>query len=223
MSSIELAPLIVAFEGPSLAGKSTTIDAVQKCERTFTCEVVPEFSDFVGRGTLLPPLMPSSTEDRLRAVKELAAIDERRCAAALKSRADVVILDRSLHSVLAISYALEKVIDLPVFDATRTLLQPSATLWPDLVFFLLTPQEVRVSRSPEGVDESDNPHVTGPIQTRVHEYFQILSRRVPVTFLRTDGPLEKVAARACEVIERRRQPPGGARSGSRVEVSVGSR
>src|SRR5882724_820162 len=98
----------IALEGPSCAGKTTLGRELVAEFSGVEVAYLPEYSDYVGGGRFLPAPMPSSLADEERSLEEFLRIEGDRTRDSRMSSADLVLIDRSVHTLLAHCRALEK-------------------------------------------------------------------------------------------------------------------
>ena len=78
--------------------------------------------------------------EREQALRELLRLEAGRLAL-LPSGSDLILADRSVHTLLAHSYALEQLTGIGVFDPSVRMLRASPlAAWPELVLYLELPQ-----------------------------------------------------------------------------------
>ena len=132
--------LIVAIEGPCCAGKTTLGQALLgDLGRDHQVEYVRDYADWAGGGRHLPPPMPDTIAGEERALRQLLAIEVDRTAAARAAshELDLVLIDRSVHTLLAHCAALTALTGTDHAATADRIVRPSAgALWPDLVLYL---------------------------------------------------------------------------------------
>jgi thymidylate kinase len=133
-------PSIVALEGPCCAGKTTLGRLLERNLRELTVAFVPCYADHAGGGRFLPRQEASSIAERARALRQLLMVEAGRLAQ-VPDQCDVVLEDRSVHTLLAHSYALQRMTGTGFLAPTVRLLRSSPVpAWPDLVLYLDLPQ-----------------------------------------------------------------------------------
>ncbi|MHC0433816.1 hypothetical protein ACX6XY_27150 [Streptomyces sp. O3] len=133
---------IIAIEGPSYAGKSTAIDHLRRRgieKRAFIsdCYVqhIPHRDD-------IPPARTASEAAQLAAFETFMGIENTRVRAARASAKPVVILDRSVDTLLAHAHALDAMFRYAVHHQLRDRLQELPFLRPHHTIYLDVPAEV---------------------------------------------------------------------------------
>jgi thymidylate kinase len=136
---------------------------------------VPCYADHVGGGRFLPRAVPRSLAEDNAALQMLLAVESARTACARSQRHDVVLLDRSVHTLLAHRYALEGITTLTLLSPARRLLTGSAIpLWPNLVLYLDLPQEAISDRN-NGKFGEGNVFIDPQYSAGVRSYFESLA------------------------------------------------
>jgi thymidylate kinase len=134
-------PLVAAFEGPCCAGKTTLAHRLLNSLRGLRVAFIPCYADHVGGGRYLPRQEAKTVGEREDALRQLLAVEAGRVAAAAPG-ADVILADRSVHTLLAHSYALEIMTGIGFMaPSVRLLSRSRIPAWPELVFYLDLPQE----------------------------------------------------------------------------------
>jgi len=140
-------PPLTALEGPCCAGKTTLGHLLLRNLHGLTVAFVECYADHAGGGRFLPRQEARSVAEREQALRELLRVEESRLAR-LPSGSDVVLADRSVHTLLAHSYALERMTGLGVFEPSVRLLRASPpAVWPELVIYLDLPQQAVEGRN----------------------------------------------------------------------------
>lgn len=139
--------LVAAFEGPCCAGKTTLAHRLLTSLQGLKVAFVPCYADHVGGGRYLPRQEAKTVQERNEALQELLAVEAGRLAAAA-SGVDVILADRSVHTLLAHSYALEIMTGIGFLaPSVRLLSRSPIPAWPELVFYLDLPQEAVCARN----------------------------------------------------------------------------
>lgn len=149
---------VIALEGPSYAGKSTAIShlrsrGIEEQAFVFDCYV----KDIAHRDDI-PPARTGSAAAQLNAFEKFMEIEETRVRRALASAKPVVILDRSVDTLLAHAHALDALFGYDVHHQLRDRLQQLPFLRPDHTIYLDVPAEVlglRRKRAGHTAAESD--------------------------------------------------------------------
>lgn len=128
----------IALEGPSFAGKTSTMAALQSLLPadhyiTYRCYV-----DEIDNIDEIPPARTQSASEQLNAFKFFMQVEGARVAdlSVRASSADLVLLDRSVDTLLAHAYALDQIYGYGVHNQARVLLTRLAYLRPDQTFYL---------------------------------------------------------------------------------------
>ncbi len=186
-------PLLVAVEGPCCAGKTTLVSALSRELSGLRVCRVPCYADYLGGGRFLPREIPQSAAEDAAAFTQLLTIDHDRIEATLTrtSDAELVLLDRSVHTLLAHRYAIEQVTGLPCYQQAVDAAHRDATIiWPSVVVYLDVAEAVVAQRNrgkfPPGSILID-PDFNGAFRS----YFADLARHVtPTPTLWLDGAQE---------------------------------
>jgi thymidylate kinase len=130
--------LRVAIEGPCCAGKTTLGHQLLNLLDAKVAWVA-DYADVVGGGRFLPPAVPFTVADEERALHRFLDIEAQRMAAAhaASDAVDLVLIDRSVHTLLAHCHALTQRNGTDFDGTARRVLRPSPlAVWPDLILYL---------------------------------------------------------------------------------------
>jgi len=182
-------PCIVALEGPCCAGKTTLGRLLMQelCELAVT--FVPCYADHAGGGRFLPRQQADTVAEREQALRQLLLIEAGRLAQ-VPQACDVILEDRSVHTLLAHSYALQCRTGTGFLAPSARLLRSSPVpAWPDLVLYLDLPQDAVPERNP-GKFPPGSIYTDPDFNATVRAYFRRLASRKtpPVAWL--DATLE---------------------------------
>jgi len=182
-------PCIVALEGPCCAGKTTLgrLLIQELCELAVT--FVPCYADHAGGGRFLPRQQADTVAEREQALRQLLLIEAGRLAQ-VPQACDVILEDRSVHTLLAHSYALQCRTGTGFLAPSAGLLRSSPVpAWPDLVLYLDLPQDAVPERNP-GKFPPGSIYTDPDFNATVRAYFRRLASRKtpPVAWL--DATLE---------------------------------
>ena len=140
-------PPLAALEGPCCAGKTTLGHLLLRDLHGLTIAFAPCYADHAGGGRFLPRQEAHSVPEREQALRELLRLEAGRLAL-LPSGSDLILADRSVHTLLAHSYALEQLTGIGVFEPSVRLLRASPlAAWPELVMYLDLPQQAVEGRN----------------------------------------------------------------------------
>jgi thymidylate kinase len=138
---------VIAVEGPSGAGKSTLVSALFRALKHRSPSFSPEYVELAGGVQHVPAPPATSTEARLAAVEFFLAIEERRYSEHFRASGSQgpLVLDRSVYTLVAHSYAEEKIFRYRCCgDTWSRITRKSKVCWPGLILFLdVPPQELR--------------------------------------------------------------------------------
>jgi thymidylate kinase len=179
----------VALEGPCCAGKTTLgrLLIQELCELAIT--FVPCYADHAGGGRFLPRQQADTVAEREQALRQLLLIEAGRLAQ-VPQACDVILEDRSVHTLLAHSYALQCRTGTGFLAPSARLLRSSPVpAWPDLVLYLDLPQDAVPERNP-GKFPPGSIYTDPDFNATVRAYFRRLASRKtpPVAWL--DATLE---------------------------------
>lgn len=169
-------PCIVALEGPCCAGKTTLGRLLVQDLRELAVAFVPCYADHVGGGRFLPRQEADSVAERKRALRQLLVVEAERLAR-VPERCDVILEDRSVHTLLAHSYALQRMTGTRFLAPSVRLLHGSPVpAWPDLVIYLDLPRNGVHSRN-RGKFPADSIYIDPEFNTAIRAYFRRLADR----------------------------------------------
>jgi thymidylate kinase len=147
---------IVALEGPSYSGKTTLsrqLVARFGKSRTLVC---PDYVEVAGGCDEVPRAPRRSVLGEFLSLRFFLNLDRRRWEQSLREASGhtLVILDRSLHTLLAHTFAIEMVYEKPIFERALKIVAKEPRIIPHQVLYLDAPQEelerraeVRANRS----------------------------------------------------------------------------
>jgi thymidylate kinase len=141
-------PLVVALEGPCCAGKTTLGRLLARELHGLSVALVPCYADHAGGGRFLPRQEAASVAEREQALHQLLVVEAGRLAR-VPQGCDVIVEDRSVHTLLAHSYTFQLRTGTDFLGPSQRLLRASpAPAWPDLVLYLDLPQDAVQHRNP---------------------------------------------------------------------------
>jgi thymidylate kinase len=180
----------VAVEGPCCAGKTTLARGLLDALDDMTLFQVVCYADHVGGGRFLPRPTPETVAEDAAALTDLLAIEADRVAAARASSTDLVLMDRSVHTLLAHRYALQRVTGLACFAAAeRVIAQSTAPAWPDVVVFLDVPQQTVLDRN-RGKFPPDSIFIDARLNAGIRAYFSRLAELADDRVMWLDATVE---------------------------------
>lgn len=206
-------PRIVALEGPSCAGKTTLGRLLMRDLNGMTAAFVPCYADQAGGGRFLPRPEAATIAEREQALRQLLAIEAQRLAR-VPDGCDVVVEDRSVHTLLAHSYALQCMTGTGFLVPSARLLRSSPIpAWPDLVLYLDLPHNAVTDRN-QGKFQPGSIYTNQEFNAAIRVYFRRLAdRKTPqIAWLDATLDLPKLTWLAAERIRHvtRRQNIKGA-------------
>jgi thymidylate kinase len=196
-------PPVAALEGPCCAGKTTLGHLLMRNLHGLTIAFAKCYADHAGGGRYLPRQEARSVAEREQALRELLRIEADRLAR-LPSGSDLILADRSVHTLLAHSYALEHMAGIGVFEPSVRLLRASPhAVWPELVIYLDLPQQAVEGRN-NGKFPPGSIYTDPDFNASVRAYFRRLAgRKTPqVAWLDATLELPELARRAAARIRR---------------------
>ncbi|MGW3559381.1 hypothetical protein ACWDNT_18735 [Streptomyces sp. NPDC000963] len=175
--------LIVALEGPSYAGKSTAIRHLLRTALGTRAFFSDCYVKHIGHRDDIPPARTDSGAAQLDAFERFMEIEATRVAEATTSGRPLVILDRSVDTLLAHAYALDALFGYGVHHQLRHRLRVLPFLRPDHTLYLDVPAEaLHLRRKAAGHTAAESDyflHEAGFLD-HAHEYF-VHTARQPVT------------------------------------------
>jgi thymidylate kinase len=135
---------------------------------------VLDYSDVVGGGRNLPPPMPADLHEERQALATFLAIEKHRTtdARSLTTTDGVVMIDRSIHTLLAHCFALTRMTGIDYSTLAQQMIEPSPVpLWPDLIIHLDVDQETIKARN-LGKFPRDSIFINPQFNDGLRAYFQ---------------------------------------------------
>jgi len=161
----------VAVEGPCCAGKTTLSQGLLTEMTDLVIAHVRCYADHVGGGRFLPRPVPQSLAEDHDAVQALLNVEAARVELARVAACDLVVMDRSVHTLLAHRHALHRVTGLALLDpAERVIARSEAPAWPDLVIYLDVPLPTILDRN-GGKFPPDSIFIDPVFNTGIRNYF----------------------------------------------------
>lgn len=180
----------VAVEGPCCAGKTTLSRALLDALTGVTISHVRCYADHVGGGRYLPRPVPETLPEDHEAVGALLTIEADRVAGARATSSDVVLMDRSVHTLLAHRFAVQRVTGLPCFaSAARVIARSEAPAWPDLILYLDVPQQAILDRN-RGKFPPDSIFIDARFNAGIRAYFAGATDRGDTRIVWLDATLD---------------------------------
>ncbi|MEV6326729.1 hypothetical protein [Streptomyces sp. NPDC051909] len=133
--------LIIALEGPSYAGKSTAIRHLRSTALFPRAFVSDCYVKHIAHRDDIPPARTDSAAAQLAAFERFMEIEATRVAEAAASRRQLVILDRSVDTLLAHAYVLDTLFGFGVHHQLCDRLKTLPFLRPDHTLYLDVPAE----------------------------------------------------------------------------------
>jgi thymidylate kinase len=135
--------LTIALEGPCCSGK-TTLASILRSQLGYDQTVVfPDYVDAAGGIDNVPAPSAQTVEDELASLRFFLALDLDRWRRGFLDCTNplFVILDRSVHTLLAHRYACEQISSMPVFEVSCQITgATNHRLFPEIVLYLDVPQ-----------------------------------------------------------------------------------
>lgn len=133
--------IVIAFEGVSGAGKTTLINGLKSLLADIQPQFSPEYVELACGIHNVPTPPAASTEERLAAIRFFLKLEENRFLQHLHlqdtTKQRTLILDRSIYTLLAHSYAEEQMFHYNCVDAVLNLIKQTPKLCrPQLVVFV---------------------------------------------------------------------------------------
>ncbi|WP_406359480.1 hypothetical protein OID55_00915 [Streptomyces sp. NBC_00715] len=179
---------VIALEGPSYAGKSSAIAHLRRQGAEDRAFVLDCYVDHIAHRHDIPPARTKSAAAQLAAFETFMTIEGIRVRRALASTRTVVILDRSVDTLLAHAHGLDALFGFGVQHQLRDRLQEMPFLRPDHTLYLDVPAEVLALRREAAGHTTAEPDYflhEPAFLDRVRDFFvsgtqQPVSRRVTV-------------------------------------------
>jgi len=185
----------IALEGPCLAGKTTLGCGLISELSGMTVAYVKDYSDHVGGGRFLPPPVPSSLSEEERTLGTFLLIEADRTKDIRTSVSDLVLIDRSVHTLLAHSHALELMTGVAYGTlALQVLTESRVPIWPDLVLYLDIPSHVVNNRN-KGKFPLGSIFINSEFNLGLRSYFSNLAEVGQPTIAWLDGTLDPFEVR----------------------------
>lgn len=146
----EWPPTVVGLEGPVCSGKSTF---ASRLTQAFPGTLV--FDDYVSglRDGRVPNFDPGSTEGQLDAFELFMAVEADRIRARTAEPRRAYILDRTVDTLFAHTYGLDRLQGYEAYPRIREDTEPERYLIPDVTFLLQPPRDVLLRRAKQRGDE----------------------------------------------------------------------
>lgn len=141
--------LIAAIEGPCFSGKSTLAKNLELYFSDNEMVFCPDYMEYVGGPQEVPPTPGHTVDDEINGLRYFISIDKQRRQKCLElqNTPKIVLLDRSIHTLLAHRFAIESVFGLKVFRKSCRIVSIGNILKPKLILYMDISQEVLEERS----------------------------------------------------------------------------
>jgi thymidylate kinase len=178
-----------ALEGPCCAGKTTLSRGLMDELKELVIGHVRDFSDFVGGGRFLPSPEPSSLEEEENSLRIFLDIENKRIAHLVNQKYDLIIIDRSIYTLIAHCSALDKMNGTNYTNLAKSILKKSnIPLWPDIIVYLDICQKTVKQRNREKFHESSI-FINSIFNCGIKNYFQELTQERASSILWVDATL----------------------------------
>lgn len=139
--------MIIGLEGVSCTGKTTLARAL--ANRLGTASVVPCYYHVAPDPSLLPNPIPDDEREQLASMEVLLGLEALRRDMAHRAldMGRVVILDRTVDTLLAHTYAIDRLRGLSAAETARILAIERPTIVPDITLLLVTTPTVLAERA----------------------------------------------------------------------------
>lgn len=164
--------MIVAIEAPSDSGKSTLVSALMTHFGEEDSALLPCYVDVAGGDGHVPAQRAQTAFEQRESLQAFLGLEAQRLQVAdeAMARARVLLLDRSVYSLLAHAYAEEQTGGPAAFrDCCQLVREFEPVLWPDLVLFLDVSEENRRARTAPG--DEGKWFADAPFNRAFSEYF----------------------------------------------------
>lgn len=180
----------VAVEGSCCAGKTTLSRGLLSELTDLTISHVRCYADHVGGGRYLPRPVPDSLQEDHDAVEVLLTIEAERAATARSEPSRLALMDRSVYTLLAHRYALQRVTGMPFFaPAERVIARSEGPVWPDLVLYLDVTQQAILDRN-RGKFPPDSIFIDSEFNAGIRAYFTEAKVRGTLPLVWLDATLD---------------------------------
>ncbi|MEV8070853.1 hypothetical protein AB0P32_32895 [Streptomyces sp. NPDC085995] len=165
---------IIALEGPSYAGKSTALRHLCRRgieERAFVSDC---YVRHIARRADIPPARTASAAEQLAAFETFMGVEGARVRQALASSKPVVLLDRSVDTLLAHAQALDALFGYDIHHRLRDRLQELPFLRPHHTLYLDVPaEELALRRKAAGHTAAESEYFLHEAEflTHTRDYF----------------------------------------------------
>lgn len=182
-AAIDVCGFAVALEGPCSAGKTTLGRSLMTSFVDAGVEYVADYCDHVGGGRNLPPPFPRSYVEEEAALNKFLYIEWERYAAVRRASPHLVLVDRSVETLVAHCRGLTAVTGVDYRSLNRRVLARSKLpVWPKVVLYLDVPNDIVRSRGTSKFSP-DSIFMNPEFNDGLRRYFVYRSRSVPVVFL----------------------------------------
>ena len=161
---------VVAIEGPCRAGKTTLSSGLIEEYSHLKIGHVVDYAKFAGGGKNIPPPANSlSLDEEKNALEFFLNIELERASHCQKS--ERIIIDRSVHTLLAHCYAIDNMNHLPYFKLAHSCIHSSEKpTWPHKIFYLDVSHE-EIQRRNNGKFPQDSIYIDSEFNAWIKEYF----------------------------------------------------
>lgn len=158
----------MSFEGTSFAGKTTSAKELESY-RPERYKLIEEYVVYAGGSKNFPPYPPKDKKEALSNLEFFLNLERKRHEdiERIKSDGSVVVMDRSVVSLLGFRYAQKYLAGIDIFVEARDIIKNEPYLAPDFIFYLAVSDKgiqkrLQDSQRPVGelfIDKDFNGHI----------------------------------------------------------------
>ncbi len=194
---------LIAIEGASYSGKSTLARRLQQ-EFGPRAIVLPDYVEAAGGSQFVPSAPAHSAAEQMQAFRFFLELDAKRYRRGLvvQPSPELVIMDRSIHTLLAHNFAMMNMMSWPIFEeSTRIAQDDPSVIWPHLVLYVDVPQDILGPRYPSVTPEAEW-LFTNPTYNRHFRAYFVPMGELDCTEQTIDGslPIEHVVQTAIQYV-----------------------
>ena len=185
----------LALEGLSFAGKTTVGRELERYNPE-RYKLIQEYVVYAGSEKNFPDFPPKNKQEALRNLDFFLNLERKRHEdmAAYKGRPYVMVMDRSVISLLGFRFVQKHFSGIDIFAETKEIIKGEPQLAPDHVIYMQASDAAITARLAESQRRVGDLFIDPEFNSKLRQFFDWLieHRDYPIVTIDTDKPLDKV-------------------------------
>lgn len=193
-----------AFEGSSFSGKTTVSNELIK-HNPDRYKLIQEYVVYAGGSDKFPPYPPKDKKEALSNLEFFLNLERKRHQdmEEFKGKPYMMVMDRSVITLLGFRYAQKYLIGLDVFTEARDIIKNEPELAPDFIFYMQSSDEDIASRKKESGRPVGDLFVDPEFNSHLRKFFRWLEdqKEYPIITIDTAKPIEQVKDEVVKLVD----------------------